>query len=176
MANGSATGGPTGPKSARRRQASCYSRGMKRIQQVLVATDFSEIATRALDEAVDLAEQLGAKVTLVHSYEIPIYGFPDGILVATSDVVAGLMRAGQTGLEAAIEKRKDRKVEITPVLRDGTPWEEVNKVAEDVKADVIVVGTHGRRGLARALLGSVAERILRTATRPVLVVHGGSDH
>jgi nucleotide-binding universal stress UspA family protein len=146
---------------------------MRHLKHIVVATDFSDVAAHALDEAVDLAEQLGAKITLVHSYEIPIYGFPDGILIASSDVAAALARGGQKGLEAAILKHKDRKVEIVPLLRNGPPWEEVNKVAEDAHADLVVVGTHGRRGLARALLGSVAERILRTATRPLLVVHPG---
>ncbi len=148
---------------------------MKRVQNIVVGTDFSDVATHALDEAVDLAEQLGAKVTLVHAFEIPIYGFPDGVIVASSDVAAGLQRSGQAGLQAAIAARKDRAVVIVPSLRNGPPWEEVNNVAADVHADLIVVGTHGRRGLARALLGSVAERILRTATRPVLVVHRGSE-
>src|SRR5580693_8792549 len=143
---------------------------MKRIQQIVVATDFSDLAAHALDDAVDLAEQLGAKITLVHSYEIPIYGFPDGILVAGSDVAASMARGGQAGLEAALARHKDRKVPITPSLRCGPPWEEVNAVATEAQADLIVVGTHGRRGFARAMLGSVAERIIRTATCSVLAV------
>ena|ERR1700722_3651727 len=144
---------------------------MKRIHRILVATDFSAIADHALDQALDLAEQLHAKITLMHAYEIPIYGFPDGILVATADLGLEMSRAAQAGLNASIEKHKARGIEMTTVLRDGPPWEEINTVAAEVSADVIVVGTHGRRGIARALLGSVAERILRTATRPVLVVH-----
>jgi nucleotide-binding universal stress UspA family protein len=148
---------------------------MKRIKKIVVATDFSDIAARALDEAVDLAEQLGATITLVHSYEIPVYGFPDGILVGSSDVAASLAEGGQRGLEAAIAKQKGRPVAITPSLRCGPAWDEVNAVASDVGADLIVVGTHGRRGFARAMLGSTAERIVRTATRSVLVVHGGQS-
>jgi nucleotide-binding universal stress UspA family protein len=147
---------------------------MKRIQRILVGTDFSAVADHALEQALELAEQLQAKITLVHAYEIPIYGFPDGILVATTDLGLQMSRAAQAGLSAAIEQHKGRGIEITSVLRDGPPWEEINAVAADVQADLIVVGTHGRRGIARALLGSVAERILRTATRPVLVVHGES--
>jgi nucleotide-binding universal stress UspA family protein len=145
---------------------------MKRIQRILVGTDFSAVADHALEQALDLAEQLQAKITLVHAYEIPIYGFPDGILVATTDLGLQMSRAAQAGLTASIDKHKGRGIEIFSVLRDGPPWEEINAVAADVQADLIVVGTHGRRGIARALLGSVAERILRTATRPVLVVHG----
>jgi nucleotide-binding universal stress UspA family protein len=51
-------------------------------------------------------------------------------------------------------------------------YEEINKVAEQLDCDLIVIGTHGRRGLARALLGSVAEKVIRTSTRPVLAIHG----
>ena len=65
---------------------------------------------------------------------------------------------------------------VRGVLRTGNPYEETNRVAEEIGADIIVIGTHGRRGLARALLGSIAENIIRTATRPVLVVHGPRPH
>ena len=61
------------------------------------------------------------------------------------------------------------------VLRQGMPFEEVNSVAAEVDADLIILGTHGRRGLSRALLGSVAESVIRTATRPVLTIHGPSE-
>ena len=55
------------------------------------------------------------------------------------------------------------------------PWEEINAVANEVNADLIIIGTHGRKGLARALLGSVAENVIRTATVPVLAIHGPRD-
>src|SRR5271155_5787701 len=98
---------------------------MNPIRQIVVATDFSDVAEHALDEAIDLAKQLGADITLVHSFEIPIYGFPDGILVAGSDTASALARGGQAGLERAIQERKARGVKITPSLRNGPPWEEV---------------------------------------------------
>jgi nucleotide-binding universal stress UspA family protein len=144
---------------------------MKNLDNIVVATDFSDIADHALDEALDLAKRLGAKITLVHSFEIPVYGFPDGILVASADVSAQLQASSQKQLTKTIDARKDRGVPITPVLRMGSPWEEVATVAAEVGAGLIVVGTHGRRGLSRALLGSVAERLLRTSALPVLVIH-----
>jgi nucleotide-binding universal stress UspA family protein len=144
---------------------------MSTIQHILVATDFSELADTVVDQAIDLAKQLNANVTLVHSYEIPIYGFPDGVLVAPADVASRIGEAAATQLDTIARKHEGSGVKIATVLRMGAAWDEVNAVAEERKADVIVVGTHGRRGLARALLGSTAERILRTATRPVYVVH-----
>jgi nucleotide-binding universal stress UspA family protein len=145
---------------------------MKRIQRIVVGTDFSEIADAALDSAIDLAAQVGAAITLVHAYEIPVYGVPDGALVTTADVAGRLANAAQEGLRAETERNKGKGVPIDTVVRVGLAWDEVNAVAADVHADLIVVGTHGRRGFARAFLGSVAERILRTATCPVLVVRG----
>ena len=144
---------------------------MPKIQRIVVATDFSDLADTVVDQAIDFAEQLGASVILMHAYEIPIYGFPDGVLVAPADVAARIHTASETSLEALAERHAKRGLQISTILRMGAPWDEINAVAEEQKADVIVVGTHGRRGLSRALLGSTAERILRTANRPVYVVH-----
>jgi len=145
---------------------------MKHLSNIVVGTDFSDIALHALDEAIDLAKLLGATITLVHAYEIPVYGFPDGILVASSNFASQLQSAGQRQLDEAVAARSDRGVTIRSVLRMGAPWEEINKVAEETGAGLIVAATHGRRGLTRALLGSVAERLMRTATLPVLIIHG----
>jgi nucleotide-binding universal stress UspA family protein len=144
---------------------------MKDVRNIVVATDFSDLAEHALDEAVELAEKLGAKITLVHSYEIPIYGFPDGILVASAEVTGQIQTASQKQLADAAERHKSSAVSITSVLRMGAPWDEISAVAAETGAGLIVIGTHGRRGISRALLGSVAERVIRTATLPVLVVH-----
>jgi nucleotide-binding universal stress UspA family protein len=140
---------------------------------ILVPVDFSDTSERALDYAVDLAKQLGAKVVVMHAYELPVYGFPDGAFVATVEMATRIMNGAQAGLQAEVDKRKSSGVEIKTVLRQGIPVDEVHSVADEVKADLIVVGTHGRRGLARALLGSVAENVIRTSMRPVLAIRGG---
>jgi len=108
----------------------------------------------------------------MHSYEIPIVGFPDGALVATADVATRIADASRKGLETVVARRQGTGVKVDGVLREGVAWEEINQVAEAIDADLIVIGTHGRKGLARALLGSVAENVVRTATRPVLTIHG----
>jgi nucleotide-binding universal stress UspA family protein len=147
---------------------------MKTIQRIVVATDFSDISDTVVDQALDLAKQLGASVTLVHSYEIPIYGFPEGVLVAPPDVASRISSAAQTELEAIAKRNEGRGVKLATSLRMGAAWDEVNAVAEETNADLIVVGTHGRRGFSRLLLGSTAERLLRTATRPIYVVHAAT--
>lgn len=140
---------------------------------ILVPVDFSDTSERALDYAVDLAKQLGATVVVMHAYELPVYGFPDGAFVATVEMATRIMNGAQAGLQAEVDKHKAKGVEMKTVLRQGIPVDEVHSVADEVKADLIVVGTHGRRGLARALLGSVAENVIRTSARPVLAIRGG---
>jgi nucleotide-binding universal stress UspA family protein len=108
----------------------------------------------------------------MHAYEIPIVGFPDGALVATAEIATRLADASRTGLDSVLARRQGGKVPFDAVLREGVPFEQINAVAEEIDAHLIVMGTHGRRGLARALLGSVAEKVVRTAHRPVTLIRG----
>jgi nucleotide-binding universal stress UspA family protein len=108
----------------------------------------------------------------MHSYEIPIVGFPDGALVATPDVATQLAEASRTALDNAVAKRQGLEVEVDGILREGIAWEQINRVADEMAVDLVVIGTHGRRGLARALLGSVAEKVVRTAHVPVTLIRG----
>jgi len=148
---------------------------MLEIRRILVPVDFSEKSERALDYAIELAKKLGASVTLVHAYEIPVYGFVDATVVATPDLAARLSDAAQKTLDALVASRRDRGVPLHGVLRNGVAWEEIASVAKDTHADLIVIGTRGRRGLARALLGSVAESVIRTSDVPVLTIHAPAD-
>ena len=138
---------------------------------ILVPTDFSEPADRALDYALELSVKLGSRVIVMHAYEITPLDLLDGVLVATGDARERLEQAAQASLDANIAKHEHRGVALTSLLTVGEPRESIQATAEEVGADLIVIGTHGRRGLSRALLGSVAEYIVRTATRPVLTVH-----
>jgi nucleotide-binding universal stress UspA family protein len=138
--------------------------------RILVATDFSDTADRALEYALGLAAALGAEVILMHAYEVPVYAFPDGAFLATTEISERLAEAARTALDSAIAARAASKVPLRGVLRTGTPWTEIEAVAKEEKVDLVVVGTHGRKGIARALLGSVAEKIVRTAPCPVLSV------
>jgi len=145
---------------------------MKHIEKIVVGTDFSDIADTAVDYTVDLAAQVGAFVTLVHAYELPMYSFPDGVVVSSADAADKLTTLARERLDATVVRYKDRGVSVKSVLRMGPAWEELNNVAAEEAADLIVVGTHGRRGFSRVVLGSVAERMVRTATRPLIVVPG----
>jgi nucleotide-binding universal stress UspA family protein len=108
----------------------------------------------------------------MHSYEIPILGFPDGGIVATADISSRIAEASRAALDSLVAKRQGSGVAVDGILREGVAWEEIDRVADEIDADMIVIGTHGRGGLARALLGSVAENVVRTAHRPVLTIQG----
>jgi len=141
-------------------------------ERILVATDFSDSSQQALEHALHLAEKFGSELTLVHSWEAPDYSYAAGLYFA-GDVIAPIERAAVARLEEATTQLKLRYPSAKSLLRAGAPWEEVLSAAVQVKADLIVMGTHGRRGLERALLGSVAEKVVRMAPVPVLTVHGG---
>jgi len=142
------------------------------LRRILVPVDFTETSDRALGYAIELARKFEATITVMHAYQIPVYGFPDAAYITASEIATQISNAAQTRLDAIIETNKTSGVQMNAILRDGVPWEEVNNVAAETHADLIIIGTHGRRGLARALLGSVAENVIRTSTVPVLVIHG----
>jgi len=141
-------------------------------RRLLVPVDFTETSDRALGYAIELARKFGSAITVMHAYQIPVYGFPDATYITASEVAAQISNAAQDRLDAILEQNKAAGVEMNAILRDGVAWEEVNAVAGEIHADLVIIGTHGRRGLARALLGSVAENVIRTSGLPVLVIHG----
>jgi nucleotide-binding universal stress UspA family protein len=148
---------------------------MLSLRSILVPTDFSETSDKALDFAIELAQKFEASVVVMHAFEIPIIGFPDGSIVATADVAARIQEAARKGLEGTVAARAKRNVKLTSVLREGPAADEIRSLAEELKVDMIVIGTHGRRGLARALLGSTAENVVRTVHIPILTIHGPRD-
>jgi nucleotide-binding universal stress UspA family protein len=143
------------------------------LKRILVPTDFGDTAAKALDLAVDLAKKYGATITLLHVYEIPVYPYP-GALVDV-DFVTPIREAAQKELATAFDALKLRGVEARGELLYGVPWSVILEVAEHRKADLIVMGTHGRKGVMRALLGSVAEKVVRLSPIPVLTVRGSDE-
>ena len=141
-------------------------------KHIVVATDFSECSQRALDLALEIASKFDSELTLVHSWEAPAYA---GGLYVTVDIATPIEQAAVAALDRATEELKLRMPSAKSMIRSGSAWEEVLATATLLHADLIVLGTHGRRGLNRALLGSVAEKVVRMATIPVLTAHGTSS-
>jgi len=144
---------------------------MKPFKRILVPTDFSSHADQALRTAGDLAQRYEAAITIVHTYEPMAYTLPDGYVLLSpqqhADVLTEfsklLAAAKSTALAAGAGK-----VDIEQL--QGIAANEIVEHARAGGFDLIVMGTHGRKGLSHALLGSVAERVLRHAPCPVLVV------
>ncbi len=140
---------------------------------IVVATDFSDCSRRALDLALEIAAKFDSKLTLVHSWEAPSYAYAGGVYV-TVDLVRPIEQAAVALLERETAELKIRMPTAQSMIRNGVAWEEILAAAAQLHADLIVLGTHGRRGLSHALLGSVAEKVVRLATVPVLTAHGTS--
>jgi nucleotide-binding universal stress UspA family protein len=140
-------------------------------KKLLVPTDFGPSSDRAIVYAADLAKALGAEVVIMHAWEIPMLGFPDGAFIATAELASRVLESAQQCLDATMKRVEATGVPARGLLKQGPTWQMIVETAKEVDAGMIVIGTHGRHGLPRALLGSVAEKVVRTAHTPVLTVH-----
>jgi nucleotide-binding universal stress UspA family protein len=141
---------------------------------ILVPTDFSEFADQALDYAIMLASKLGAHVHVVNALGILEFGIPELGVALTGTMMESMVRANQEALDKLVATHPSAN--LATILRGGDPRSVIVQVANELGADLIVMGTHGRRGVTRMLLGSVAESIVRTAPCPVLTVRRDDRH
>lgn len=144
------------------------------LDTILIATDFSPQARAAADWALAMAGALGARVVVVHVYDLPIVGVPDGSLLVDARTAARLSEEAQAALDGEITRLQGPGVKVEGWLRQGDPREIIPSLAKTAGAGLIVAGSHGRRGVARALLGSMAESLVRDSTIPVAVIQSGA--
>ncbi len=143
-------------------------------QRIMVAVDGSETSQRGLQEAINLANDQNAKLAIVHVIDIVVvFGagqFPGAYIEATRDLAhETIAHARKSALAAGIEP----EIQSPEIVSSGYHVAEtIADAARDWKADLLVVATHGRRGVSRLLIGSVAERVVRLATCPLLLVRG----
>jgi len=140
-------------------------------KKILCPIDFSDASRAALETAADLAGRHGASLTLFHAYPVPGYTFPDGSFVASSKMLDELADQARRHLDewkAIATSLGMTSVESATAV--GEPAYEIITFAKEQAIDLVVVGTHGRTGLTHALMGSVAERVVRKAPCPVLTV------
>lgn len=142
---------------------------MKTFKHILVPTDFEKASAGALDVATSLAQACGAKVTLLHVWEIPVYPYMDFML--NSEVITRVEDAAVKHLADALAELRKVLPDADSKLRTGLPWQGIIDTIAELKPDLVVMGTHGRRGVGRAILGSVAEKLVRLSPVPVLTVH-----
>lgn len=139
--------------------------------RIAVPTDFSQCSEDAWALARRVASALGSEIVLAHVYVEPVfYGDPS----MAADTTWQLFEQGRKWVEDELEKwasaARAQGTAVRTMVLTGTAQEAIVKLAGDERADLIVMGTHGRTGLNRALLGSVADRVVRFAPCPVLTV------
>jgi nucleotide-binding universal stress UspA family protein len=135
---------------------------------IVVATDFTEASEVALRVAVKLARGLEAKLVLAHCYDLP--GDAPLIPVASPVNLELLADAAKVSLEGLVAATRTQHADTVSDLRSGVFEDEIRAVVEAHAADLLVVGTHGRKGIARLMVGSVAEKVVRASLIPVVVV------
>jgi nucleotide-binding universal stress UspA family protein len=144
-------------------------------KRILVPTDFGVSSQAAADIALELAQTFQVPLVLLHTYLAPEKIYSGVPMPPTEDYALLYEKTIRGFLEDERARLAAGATEIVCVLRQGVAWEEILAAAQEVDADLIVVGTHGRRGLPRAVLGSVAEKVVRLSPIPVLTVHARSD-
>ncbi|MFB6195302.1 MAG: universal stress protein [Haloplanus sp.] len=138
---------------------------------ILLPTDGSDPATAAAGHAIDLADRYDATVHAL--YVVDSRMSPVSSALEESELRDLL--DGPPPTEPVATRCRDRSVAVRTALRAGVPHEEIVDYCRTNGIDLVVMGTHGRTGVARHLLGSTAERVVRTADRPVLIVPGERD-
>ena len=148
---------------------------MLSVKTVLFATDFSRMADAALDHALALAQKHGASLHMLHAVGLhaddpndPAHHFPDA-----EEIRIRLEETAEGRMASQLEQREAGELEVVRAQRRGMSTAPVIlEYAEEIDADVVVMSTHGRRGLSHALVGSVTEEVVRLSPRPVLTIRG----
>jgi nucleotide-binding universal stress UspA family protein len=149
------------------------------IQNIVVGTDFSEASENAITQAMHIARKTGATITLVHAGDLPQAKaeVPEHLSSAAEEfetLVRESASADRNALEELRERLDGQGVEISHALVQGFPDVGITETAKQVGADLVITGTHGRTGIKRFLLGSVAERVVRMSETSVLVSRNDS--
>lgn len=144
------------------------------IKNVLVATDFSAPSETALNYARAMARSFGAQLHVLHIFE-PLWITSADVVgggVALATMIQGLEDTARKQLEEAVTEADRRELKaVAEMVTSESPAREIANYANEHKVDLLVIGTHGRSGISRMLIGSVAEKVVRLAPCPVLTVH-----
>ena len=146
---------------------------MIEIRNILVPTDYSPHAEKALEYAVGLAKTFNAKITLLHSYHIAMPITVPGPVILPQDFWEDARKRAGELLEELRQKVETDGVSCGVHVSAGQPFQAITEMATVSKADLIVMGTRGLTGLKHVMLGSVAERTVRLAHCPVITVKDG---
>ena len=147
---------------------------MSRLSRILHPSDFSRASGAAFARAVAMAKADRAQLLLVHVLAPPIPIAGEGYISPKvyDDLEASARKYGQKHLGVLQTKARNAGVKAVTLVLDGVAHDQIARAAKSKKADLIVIGTHGRTGLAKFFLGSVASRVVAAAPCPVLTVRG----
>lgn len=147
---------------------------MSRIRRILHPTDFSRASAAAFAKAVELAKSNSAELMVLHVLApiLPMTGEGYVSPKVYENIEAAGRAFGQRQLDALLARAKKAGVRAKGLLLNGVPHERIASAAKSQRADLLVIGTHGRTGLSRLFLGSVAGRVVAIAPCPVLTVRG----
>jgi len=134
---------------------------------IAVAVDFEPASSQAVKLAEQLAGPLGAEVILIHVCQPPVISYPEVAPVMIAGLHKDLLAAGKRALDDLAAKSGGKRA----LLREGDAGVEIVRAVEEIRPVLVVMGTHGRRGLRRLLIGSVAEHVIQHSPVPVLTVH-----
>ncbi len=141
---------------------------------ILVPTDFSEHANRALDDAIELAQALGARLTLLHVIQLTPMNMGSLFAYSLEGYLSAMEVEAQSHMRGLLDRLHQHGLQGEMMIVQGIPFQIIVDIAESHGADLIVMGTHGRSGFQHALIGSVAENVVRLAPCPVLVARGAT--
>lgn len=140
-------------------------------RNILVPIDFDETSDHALKTAIDLAQSVRASITVLHTVEIPPSAYAYfGAALPPPDMLSALEAAARKSLDQKLETARATLPSAKSIVTTGVPWRQIIAGIEEVEADLVIMGTHARRGVEHLLLGSVAEKVVRMSSVPVLTV------
>ncbi len=140
------------------------------ISKILVAADFSEDSARALDFAIELSRDTGASIDIVHAFVSPVPAVYRQDVALPEDFELDARKAAKKMLEAEADKVRAANMPVRTHLTDIPAAAAITRTAEEIDADLLVLGTRGHSGLKHILMGSVAEHCVRLSPCSVLVV------
>ncbi len=141
-----------------------------RLEKILVPVDFSDFSEEALHKGLGLAEDYGATLLVLHVMLEPQTSMPYEVYVDWEKIKAEVSEDSEKHMSRLITDDLKQRVNIEPIIAWGDPALKILQVAKDKGVDLIVMATHGRTGLSRVFMGSVADRIVRKAHCPVMVI------
>jgi len=140
-----------------------------KIKRVLVPTDFSDTARRALTYGISFAQEFGAELLLVHVVENLTVGYASDLFpVPMAEVFEEISGYAKSELAKLAAEAREKGISVREVVAQGKPSAEIVRIAAEEQTDIIVLGTHGKGMLDKALFGSTTERVIRKAPCPVL--------